>query len=170
MSAMARSKRRKRKATTRQTRDRPPPDSPSPALTPSDGLPVRACFGDRCLDATLLVERSPHDESASVELRIAADELHRDPPDLAAQLRVYHHPSLGVTDPETARLGGYVTDLEPLNDGGWVVKAHNMANWGEFLIAGWGVRNHQAQELVYAMARSRHAAGTHPHRRLAPGI
>jgi hypothetical protein len=115
---------------------------------------VRACFGDRCLDAALLVERSPKNEGNSIELRIDADELHRDPPDLSTQLRVYHHPSLGVPNPDRARFGGYVTDLEPLSDGGWLVKAHNMANWGEFRIAGWGVRNHQAPELVYAMARS----------------
>jgi hypothetical protein len=122
---------------------------------------VRACFGDRCLEATLLVERSPKNQGETVELRITAQELHRDPPDLSTQLRVYHHPSFGVPNPEMPRFGGYVTDLERLDDTAWRVTAHNMANFREYRIAGLGIRNVSDADMVYAMARS---AGMPPER------
>lgn len=149
-------RRRPKKPRTRLPKLEAPPPTRQPPTPPpsSSGLPVRACFGVRCLDATLLVERSPPTGGASVELQITSDELHREPPDLSTQLRVYHHPSLGVPDPEAARFGGYVTGLEPQSGNRWLVKAHNMANWGDFKIAGWGVRNHNPLELVYATARS----------------
>lgn len=157
---MARSKRRKPKSDARRRRsaDR---GTGSKQVT-AEGLPVRACFGDRCLDAMLLSEERPPNEGVSIELLLTADELHRDPPDLATQLRVYHHPSLNVPDPDKARFGGYVTGLEAAGDGRWLLHANNMANWSEYRIPGWGLRNHQNEETVYTMAR---AVGM-PHERI----
>lgn len=117
------------------------------------GLPVVACFGERCLEAELISESSEPNQGERVDLLLSAEALHHNPPDLTATLKVHHDPSLGVPPDHRTRFGGYVTNMELREDGLWLVKAHNMADWGDHVTGGLGIRNFQAPEVLWAIAR-----------------
>lgn len=144
--------------------DESPPD---PGV--EEGLPVVACWGDRCLKARLLSESAPDPLGRHVDLLIPSEELLRDPPDLLVPVKVWLAPELGVPEEHHLRFGGYVISLEPRDEKTWLLKAHNVAKWSEGTSGGLGIRPFDPREVFWSIARDQgtppdkvHIAGWEP--------
>ncbi len=120
---------------------------------PSPGLPVIACFADRCMKAQLITESAPDSLNRTVELVIKTADLENNPPELLARMQVRLDPSLGTPASDRLRFGGYATLLEPIDQDTWRVVAHNVADWAEAKTGGLGIRNFQAPEVLFASMR-----------------
>lgn len=141
---MAESKhRRKRKAKNRRSR-----------TTKPTGVSVRARFGGRDLKAILIQDVDDLKAGRSVEVAISESELHRDPPDLSAPFRLYDPTAPPGDDPEKARYGGYVTEIEHGRPGWWTLRSNNMAHLGDHLTGGIVVRNVPVPEIFWSTMRS----------------
>lgn len=117
------------------------------------GEEVRICFGGRCLDAILTSEASDALGSRSIELHVAESELHRDPPDLTVPFQVYDLPMEQPPDPEGARFGGYVMDLEPAEGSWWAIRSNNLAHLRELRTGGITSKRMAPMELMWTTMR-----------------
>lgn len=116
-------------------------------------------MGDRCLEGILTNETSEQAKGESVEVAIRASELHRDPPDLTTQLRLYSRAEEApATEP---RYGGFLTELEAGKDGWWIVRSNNLAHLGDHLSAGITAKRVPPMELFWSTMRG---AGMPPER------
>lgn len=116
------------------------------------GQNVRASFGDRELQAIVINQADDRKTGKSIEIAISEAELHRDPPDLSAQFRVYDASS-GGNATDHARYGGYVTDVERGSRGWWKLRSNNMAHLGDHLTGGIVVRNVSVPEVFWSTLR-----------------
>jgi hypothetical protein len=117
------------------------------------GLSVRARFGDRDLKAFLMKEVDDLRAGKSVEVSISEDELHRNPPDLSAAFRLYDATVPVGDDPDKARYGGYVKEIEQGQRGWWTMRSNNLAHLADHITGGIVVRNVPVPEIFWSTMR-----------------